>query len=501
MILPPRHDKGFLVLCCIVTCLFLGGCKGKWQSDEAPGSPSDVVIIISSDTTLTTRVKANRCYLNYDLHEVATNNMHDTLVLQVREFDLIQVLNPSVELDSVVVKAGDTLFLDIFREGYTKRQKRAGQYLEAPETANSFLQDNANTPVLDSLQQLFFYVDYNWPFTFKFEHSRSTEYPIIPVTENIQNNPKALEFYVDLMIKDFQHRYFNKSEEIPLALHQLHAENRLSKMIFYLGFLHRKKPYDFLRETILSDMFLNFREPEKVNLNLINSQVLLIQHLGGESIGGQQILLQVYDNPETYWRDDFWVEYARYYILTRLAASEVDEKILHEKIDHYTQTHSSSRFVEPLNVMQQARQKQTAFLIQPNDSLVQPSGAKKSFHDLLKELKGKKVLIDFWASWCAPCIKSMPAMVELIKADSEDIAFVFVSIDENQNAWMTAQKKHLPEGHAYSFIAPGFPTSDLQKEFNVNGIPHYVLLGEKGELIFSQVGISAVEIAEKLKNL
>ena len=100
----------------------------------------------------------------------------------------------------------------------------------------------------------------------------------------------------------------------------------------------------------------------------------------------------------------------------------------------------------------------------------------------LEELKGKVVYVDFWASWCRPCLGEMPAakkMKEHFK-DNPDVAFVYISIDEDENSWRKMVEKQAIEGiHLYS---QGWGSKTAQ-DYAVQAIPRYVLIDQEGKLI------------------
>ena len=104
----------------------------------------------------------------------------------------------------------------------------------------------------------------------------------------------------------------------------------------------------------------------------------------------------------------------------------------------------------------------------------------------LSQFKGQVVLIDFWASWCGPCIKDLPNLRKIKKKTADwPVVFLNVSIDEDEAAWREAIDKHEIKG--VHVRADGWG-AEIAKTYQVRGIPSYYLVDSQG-LIVEDPGI------------
>ncbi len=119
-----------------------------------------------------------------------------------------------------------------------------------------------------------------------------------------------------------------------------------------------------------------------------------------------------------------------------------------------------------------------AGVVAPEINLPDPNGKNIA----LSSLKGKVVLVDFWASWCGPCRKEMPNVVAAYKKyKSKGFEIYGVSLDKERQAWVDAIKK---DGITWIQVSElTYWNSVAAKAYNVQGIPFTVLLDKEGKVI------------------
>ena len=92
------------------------------------------------------------------------------------------------------------------------------------------------------------------------------------------------------------------------------------------------------------------------------------------------------------------------------------------------------------------------------------------------DVKGKVVLLDFWASWCKPCEASLPTLQHLSKKyGKEQFRLISISVDSNEQAW-----KQFTVSHHMDWPQALDRDGKLRRMFNVQPIPTYLLIDQEG---------------------
>jgi len=122
----------------------------------------------------------------------------------------------------------------------------------------------------------------------------------------------------------------------------------------------------------------------------------------------------------------------------------------------------------------------------------------------LSSLKTKVVLIDFWGSWCAPCVKEQPALSELYKK-YKNSAFTCgngfeiygVSLDNKKKQWQSVIKKYKIDWVQVSDLL--FWTSPVARDYGIQELPFNILIDGNGVIIAKN--LHGDELKQAIKKL
>ena len=122
----------------------------------------------------------------------------------------------------------------------------------------------------------------------------------------------------------------------------------------------------------------------------------------------------------------------------------------------------------------------------------------------LSDLKGKVVLLNFWATWCGPCMKEFKEVPEKLLKPLEGQNFVFLPVSRQEKREVVAKKMAHLKGKGIDFPVGLDPTRDIYKQYAGQTIPRNFLIDQNGKIVYISTGYteeSLDKIVEKVNKM
>lgn len=108
----------------------------------------------------------------------------------------------------------------------------------------------------------------------------------------------------------------------------------------------------------------------------------------------------------------------------------------------------------------------------------------------LAKLKGKWVVVNFWATWCAPCVKEIPEIALFAKEQGDKIRVLGIALDWDDEKQVTAFARKI--GHAYPLV---LGTEASEKAFGrMKGLPTTIVYDPAGKIVYKKTGTVTREL-------
>lgn len=165
-------------------------------------------------------------------------------------------------------------------------------------------------------------------------------------------------------------------------------------------------------------------------------------------------------------------------ILRKLYAKENKDP---EGFNTYIASLEQESYLKMLEELRKSMLDETA----PSFALLDLDGKKVNISDL----KGKVVVVDFWATWCGPCKASFPGMQKMVNKyqDNDDVKFIFIDTWENVENKEKNASEFISKNN-YTFHVLMDNEDKVVEQFKVEGIPTKFVIDKQGRIRFKSVG-------------
>lgn len=488
----------------LITFLFCN-CKGeKDQKSLKAQKANTVTVIIDSQQSTPTSVVTPFYFTYPPTNRAVSYSKSDTLTIPLEKPEIITLENQNILTDSLIVYPGDTIKLAVHEDRFeTELISNVVNPIQI-STFDSIVDSYELKEVIDSLYGIYITNNYSNLMPLYNDYSRIELHQVLPNFEMFKKDTTSLHFFVEnymSLFEKFKEGIRNNfSDKERLLLNEIFR----NKLHTALSTLSRHSGSPKIQTLLISDLFISDSTLLYPNawryLNTAMAEVYFKDDVEYSRSMAHFNLTKRYDSIPVYFSDKL-SKYARIMSLEEMISQGNSLKEVTAYFNKFNNEYGETDFkdyFESTNLLNLKAMYGTADGV----NLINNTNQVTSLDTILGYLKDKVVYVDYWASWCAPCRKAMPASRELHKQYmGEDVVFIYLSIDKNKDEWQNASTIEHLDAHDHSYLVLNHDQSKFTEQLKIKTIPRYLLYNKKGELVHQNApGPDSKEIRKMIDN-
>jgi thiol-disulfide isomerase/thioredoxin len=460
----------------------------KIEEDEKVDKTGFLTVVSKTKIKSPILISMGKSFKNIQNYEYFLYDRYDTLKIKIQSNQLIEVHNKYSYTDSLIVKHGDTLVLSFNDNTLTKGvYNKSKKQLEKVSYKN--IADTTFLNYLDSFLSKFFVLDYKNPLELENDFSKIRLYSTKPNYDNIKNENEISNFiktYDSLLIQyksklKLKNRYSDSRKSI-------YQDLFLKKMFDDIFTVYKLSKNPKLKDYLLSKTFMESkRDDSQYQYSILRSIIFRILYKDKEDRSGSKAVYDIsgiYEDLPNTISDTTLLKKAKIICLEEMVHQGNPLKEIAQLFEKFNLEYSDSSFQNYFETKHLIGLKKK-YNSTTELNLLDSNGAIKSFNDLKNSLKGNVIYVDFWASWCAPCRKAMPASKELLNElyEKENVVFIYLSIDKNSEAWKGASRVEGIDSYEHNYLILNPDQSKFMHDLKIREIPRYMIFDANGNLV------------------